>query len=447
LLSLPRLGVPIKMVDTRPPPLARCPRCGAYATRNQIRSRFYWEPHLLQASVLEVRGGCYLCSSCPKGAQWFIVLPEDYKTEGQYSVVARSLIVDLVRRYKMSAEAAADLGREKLNLPKLDSTTVLSWLQEAGAQVDRKARLKEAAAVFSGQLSLDEVYDGGWYQLKATDPLNGIELSWRLERGTPTANEVKEFLRELKGAGIEPELISTDGSELYPEVIAEIWPNAKHQRCVFHFIRQINRDLGEAFRILYRQVRKPPRRKRGPTRPMDKRKDEITRRNRQTVRDARWLVFKRDDKLTDRERVALSEAISQCPRLSVLRRFVLQVHELFGPTTDSHQLAAKRRKAILDDSEFLRTASLAKSMRSLRNDRLFSRLTNYLDFENADKTSNHPEREIREFRKRQKSHYRMRSEQSLRALLELLTVRKPLPVLPGKLKRRTEERKGEMEAA
>jgi Transposase len=447
VLSLPRLGVPIKMLDTRPPRFARCPRCGDCATLNEIRSRFYWEPNLLQPSVVEVRGGCYLCPACPPGIQWFIVLPQDYQTEGQYTALARSLIVDLVRKYKMSAEAAAKLGRQKLNLLKLDATTVLGWLQQAGIQVDRKARLQQSLAAFSGQMSLDEVYDAGWYQLKATDPLNGIELSWKLERGSPTANEVRQFLRELKEAGFEPQLISTDGSDLYPEVIAEIWPNAQQQRCVFHFIQQINRDLGEAFRILYRRVRKPVKRGRGPHAPMHRRKDEMRRKKCRTIREARWLFLKREDRLKRAERSALTDALVECPRLLVLRRFVLQLHELFGPTIDSHELSEKRRKAILEDGEFLSTPSLAKPMRSLRNDQLFSRLTRYLDFENADKTSNHVERENREFRKRQKGHYRMRCEQSLRALLELLTTRRPIPTLPIRLKQKAKASNQERQVA
>ena len=72
-------------------------------------------------------------------------------------------------------------------------------------------------------------------------------------------------------------------------------------------------------------------------------------------------------------------------------------------------------------------------MDRLRDDDLFARLTRYLDYDNADKTSNHVERENREFRNRQKSHYRMRSRRSLCALLSLLTVRRPAPDRPTKL--------------
>jgi len=447
MLSLPGLGVPIKRVDTKPPRVARCPRCGACASRKEIRSRFYWEPHLWRPSVVQLSGGCYLCPSCPRGAQWFMLLPEDYQTEGQYSLLARALLVDLVRVYKMSVEAAACLGREKLNLPKLDATTVLGWLRERGAEVDRQSRLKQAREVFSGQMSLDEVYDGDWYQLKATDPLNGIELSWKLARGKPSKEDVRQLLEELKEIGFQPVLISTDGLELYPEVIAEVWPNAKQQRCVFHFIRQMNVELGEAFRVLYRRVPKPSKPGRGRRRPKEKWKDDRRRNNRRKVHEARWVLLKRQDKLSDKERLALDEAMTQCPPLRALRRFVLQLHELFGPTTDSQELAARRRSAIVEDAEFVKVASLARALRWLRDDELFSRLTRYLDFENADKTSNHVERENREFRKRQKGHYRMRSEQSLRALLELLTVRRSIPGVAIKLKRRTELRKEERQAA
>lgn len=437
MLCLSGLDLPRKIVDLKPPEVARCPRCGAWSPRNEIRSRFYWEPHLLHASTAEVRGGCYLCPDCPEGAQWFMPLPEDYTTSGQYSLLGRMLVVELVRDYKMSAEQAAAWGRDKLHLSKLDATTVLDWFRESGDAVDREARLKQILKTFSGQMSLDEVYDGGWYQLKATDPLNGLEISWKLARGQPSKDDVRQFLQELKDAGFEPQIISTDGSKLYPDVIEEVWPNAKHQRCVFHFIKQVNQDLGKAFWVVYQTLPKPPKRKRGrPKKRGRPRKDRVKRENREKVRKARWIFLKRESNLREEEQRVLQEAIELCPPLGVLRRFVVQMHDLFGPTTDSHELAAQRRDAIVNDAEFLALEALAKPLERFRDDDLFARLTRYLDFENADKTSNHVERENREFRKRQKGHYRMRSRESLRALLTLLSVRRPVPAMPAKLIRR-----------
>jgi hypothetical protein len=369
-----------------------------------------------------------------------MILPTDYKTPGQYSLLARELIVDLVREYRMSAEGAAAMGRERLHLTELDSTTVLDWLREAGNSVDKKARLKEAQKAFSGQMSLDELYDGGWYQLKATDPLNGIEIMWKLERGKPTKADVRQMLQELKDAGFEPEIISTDGSELYPDLIVEIWPNAKQQRCVFHFIMQVNKDLGKAFWLIYNTTMpEPPKRNRGrPKKRGRPRQDKVKRKNREKVRKARWVILKRESRLTDEERRILNEAINLCLPLGQLRRFVVKLHELFGPTTDSHEVAEERRQALLNDPKLTKLDALSKALDRLRDDDLFTRLTRYLDYENADKTSNHAERENREFRRRQKGHYRMRSRESIRALLELLNVRKPVPAAPVKLKRRQE---------
>jgi hypothetical protein len=420
------------------PEITLCPRCGACAKRNQLRVRRFWEPNLVHACVLEIQAGCYICPCCQPGSRWFMLLPADYQTSSQYSVLARTLVVDLVQKHKMPAEQAAAWARERLHLVKLDAATVLRWLRASGETVDSAARLKAVLAVFSGQISLDEVYDGGWYQLKATDPLNGIEIAWKLERGQPTRDDVRQFLLEIKAAGFEPEIVSTDGCDLYPDVLAEVWPGAGHQRCAFHFIKQVNEDLSKAFWQAYETMPVPPKRRRGrPKKRGRPRADRTKRENRERVRKARWLLLKRQSNLSAEEQERLDEAIGLCPPLGVLRRFVVQLHDLFGPTTDSHGLAEERRRAILDDAEFQAFAGLAQSLGRLGDDDLFARLTRYLDFENADKTSNHVERENREFRKRQRTHYRMRSRRSLCALAEFLRVRRPVPAVPTKLRRRT----------
>jgi hypothetical protein len=267
---------------------------------------------------------------------------------------------------------------------------------------------------------------------------DGIELAWKLERGNPSEDDVRSFLLELKAAGFEPQLVVTDGSKLYPKVLSEVWPDARHQRCVFHFIKQVNEDLSKTFWEVYNRMPKPPKRKAGrPKKRGRPRADKLKRANRQKVRKTRFLLLKGEARLTDEEREVLDEAIGLCPELGVHRRLIVSIHELFGPTTaDSHKKAEERRQAILKDSGFAAMKSLSKVLDRLRDDDLFARLTRYLDFENADKTSNHVERENREFRNRQKTHYRFRSRRSLCALLDLLTVRRPVPGLPTKLRLR-----------
>lgn len=423
------------------PEVARCPRCGTWSPRNEIRCRYFWEADLRQTTILDVTYGCFICPKCPEGQRWFTALPFDTNLLSQYTRSTRRVLVDMVRQFKMSVEAATDFGRKVFHLEKLNTTTVLDWLREAGKQVDVKARQEAVLEAFSGQMDVDEVYDGQYYQLKATDPLNDLELAWEIGEGSPDKEAICKFFEKLKAAGFYPKLVTTDGSELYPEVIRKVWPTAEHQRCVFHFMMQINKDLAKVFWGLYETMPKLPKRKRGrPKKRGRPRKDKEKRENRRKVRIARFLIFKREtppgekERWSDKERATLDEALTLCPRLRVLRRLVEKIHEMFGPTTDSHELADQRRAAILEDAEFTQLPEISKCLDRLRDDDLFTRLTRYLDFEYAEKTSNHVERENREYRKRQKGHYRLRSRESICALLNLLTIRKPIPSKPRKLK-------------
>jgi transposase-like protein len=40
-----------------------------------------------------------------------------------------------------------------------------------------------------------------------------------------------------------PRVVVTDGSNLYPAVLAALWPDADHQLCVVHVIKDINADF------------------------------------------------------------------------------------------------------------------------------------------------------------------------------------------------------------
>ena len=416
------------------PEYAVCPRCSAWAYRNEVRTRPFWTPSLEKTTICEVEAGCYICPKCPDGNRWFMLLPADFQTSGQYSLLARSKVVELMRDHRLSAEAAAAVGRRMLNLPVLHPTTVLDWFRDAGAAVDMEQRTRDGIKACSGQIAVDEVYDDKWYQIKVTDPINQIEIAWKLSEGNPSEADVESFFRELKQKGLLPQLVVTDGSNLYPGVIARVWPDAKHQRCVFHFMKQLNKDLGKAFWAVYKTMPAPPTRKAGrPKRRGRPRKDALKRANRQAVRDARFLFVTREENLNDDGRRVLGEAIGLCLPLGTLRRFVRKVHELFGPSTDSKQKASARRRVIVDDREFKNLKALIPALKRLEDDELWARLTRYLDFENADKTSNNPERENREFRNHQKAHYRLRSEAALRSLLSFLTVRRPVPEHPQRL--------------
>lgn len=420
MLDLSRIRANHKLTLSAPL-VAPCPRCGTVATRTETRTRLFWEADLRLPTIRHVEMGCYICDRCPKGTAWFVELPPDLRTAGQYTRTTVRLVVDLVKLRKMSAEAAATFAQEVFHLEKLDPTTIIGWLRGEAETGSREGHLEETLAVFSGQLALDELYDGGFCQLVATDPIANRQLDYELLDHPATEEDVRAFCTRLRAAGFLPMLIVTDGSKLYPPVIATVWPGAEHQRCVFHFIKQLNEELREAFWAAYATMPAPPKRKRGrPKKRGRPREDGRKRDNREAVQVARYLFLARESNLDEEQREKLRKALELCAPLRVLRRFVLGIHELFGTTTTGAALAEVRRRAILDDAEFQTTPGLEKGLGHLRDDDLFARLTRYLAFENAEKTSNHVERENREYRKRQKGCYRLRSLRSILALASLL---------------------------
>ncbi len=420
------------------PLVAPCPRCGTMASRMETRARLFWEADLRLPTIREAHMGCYICDRCPKGQAWFFELPPDLRTSGQYTLRSVRLVVDLVKVRKMSAEAAAAFAREELHLTKLDPTTIIGWMRDEAEAGSRERHLEAALAGFSGQMALDELYDAGLCQLVATDPIANRQLDYELLDHPATEADVLAFCLRLRVAGFFPQLAVTDGSTLYPPVIAAVWPTAEHQRCVFHFIKLVNEQLREGFWAAYNTMPAAKKRKAGrPKKRGRPREDGRKRANRDTVRAARYLFLTRDSNLDEGQQLKLAAALALCPPLRVLRRFVLALHELFGPTTVDAVVAGERRTAILTDAEFKAAPGLEKGLAHLADDDLFTRLTRYLGYENAEKTSNHVERENREYRKRQKGCYRLRSLRSILALASLLRDRSR----PGRavtlLKRRT----------
>jgi hypothetical protein len=49
-------------------------------------------------------------------------------------------------------------------------------------------------------------------------------------------------------------VVVTDGSNLYPTLLAKLWPQARQQLCVFHVIKDLNDCVFDALRRLRRQL-------------------------------------------------------------------------------------------------------------------------------------------------------------------------------------------------
>ena len=150
----------------------------------------------------------------------------------------------------------------------------------------------------------------------------------------------------------------TDGSNLYPAVLAELWPDADHQLCVFHVIKDINKLILDAVRrmrtAMNRRGKAGRKKKRG--RKGAKSKAAAARRG-MTVKEKahfvfkhRHLIVKRRENLTESERDDLTRMLEYLPELATLRRFADRIYWLFDTPKDLHQ-AGCRRAAIVRDAD------------------------------------------------------------------------------------------------
>lgn len=87
---------------------------------------------------------------------------------------------------------------------------------------------------FSGTLCVDELHLGRYALLLATDPLGDFPLAYANDQ-----DHMRRFLKTLKTWGFSPETVITHGSNLYPTVLALLWPQARHQLCIFHVMEDI----------------------------------------------------------------------------------------------------------------------------------------------------------------------------------------------------------------
>src|SRR6516165_4024962 len=106
---------------------------------------------------------------------------------------------------------------------------------------------------FSGTLCVDELHLGQFTLLLATDPISDLPVAFALVRANDS-DHMRRFLQNLKNWGFLPQVVITDGSNLYPKLLAELWPHAQHQLCVFHVLQDLNGCVLDALRRLRRQL-------------------------------------------------------------------------------------------------------------------------------------------------------------------------------------------------
>jgi transposase-like protein len=278
---------------------------------------------------------------------------------------------------------------------------------------------------FSGTLCVDELHLGRFTLLMATDPLCDLPVAFALV-GTNDHDHMRRFLRNLKTWGLEPRVVITDGSNLYPAVLAELWPGADHQLCVFHILKEINKLILDAVRRLRaamarrgRTGRKKKRGRKGAKRRTATRRGLTLKEKSAFIFKHRHLIVKRREKLTETERETLWRMFAYLPDLVTLWHFADRVAWLFETPKDYHQ-ASCRRAVLVRDPIFLAVPELAKALEQLSEGK-FPKIMAYLNdpVSHRVRTNNHVERTNRMIRFLEKVRYKWRRRKTLVRFLVL----------------------------
>ena len=118
---------------------------------------------------------------------------------------------------------------------------------------------------------------------------------------------MRRFLGNLNTWGLVPAVVVIDGSNLYSSVLAELWPDAAHQLCVFHVIKDINQLILEAVRrirtTMSRRGQANRKKKRGRrnanAKASAKRRGLTLKQKANFVFKHRYLIVKRRENLTE----------------------------------------------------------------------------------------------------------------------------------------------------
>jgi Transposase len=399
------------------PKKAPCPQCGRLGKRKrtctrEVRTVAYKAVAYLKITYGEYTAQCPCCTT-------FRNTPEGVLPKAHYDNKIRDLVLDRILKDGMSIERLLESLRREFLL-ELSSGFIYNVLRARVGELDMSEHRREVLDHFSGTLCVDELHLGRFTLLLATDPLSDLPVAFALVESNDR-DHMRPFLGNLKNWGLEPRVVVTDGSNLYPAVLAELWPDADHQLCVFHVIKDINELILDAVRrmrtAMSRRGRRGRKKKRG--RKSRRAKKAAARRGPTVKQKAdfvyrhRYLIVKRRENFTESDRDHLRRVLEYLPELATLRRFADRIYWVFDTPKDFHQ-ASCRKAAVLRDPAFQAVPELVKAMEQL-DEAKFPKLMAYLNnpISQRVRTNNHAERTNRMFRFLEKVRYKWRRRKTL----------------------------------
>ena len=284
------------------------------------------------------------------------------------------------------------------------------------------AFLDWALAEFSGYVALDELYDGPFCVLSAVENRRYKRILYDVLDHDPTHEDIRAFLERLKTALAVRDLtllgVTTDGSQLYPDPLRDVFGDVPHQVCEFHVVKEVVKAVlravtSERKNLAAKQPTLPKGRPRTKAAKQAARKKKRLAQQGAEVFTHRHLFVKHH--LKPSERKQLWRITRGLPLLRKLREIMEQVYALFDRRcrmqTALDKLTKLRRR--LD-----RFKHLGESLKKLFSPTLEKALV-FLDDKLLPSTSNAVERGNRRYRKMQKSIYSVRTQEQIKARIAL----------------------------
>jgi Transposase len=266
------------------------------------------------------------------------------------------------------------------------------------------------------------LYDGPFCVLSIVDNRAFKRLCYEVLDHDPTHRDIRRFFRRfraaLTGRGLTLRGITTDGSELYPQPISQVFGAVKHQVCRFHILAELTkavlRAVAQARKRLAAEKPKLPRGR--PVTPEAKRKVRRRRHLDRKIGDLfehRHLFVRRH--LKPSEQRTLRRVTRGLPRLRALRGIVEEIYRLFDRRCRTETALRKLARLRIQVG---RCRGLGPIFQKLQSSDLEKALT-FLDDRLLESTSNAVERANRRHRKMQKTVYRVRTQPTISGRIAL----------------------------
>jgi hypothetical protein len=406
------------------PKLAPCPTCGTKGRRKRtwtrrVRTIAYHKIAWLHITYGEYQARCTCC-------KYFRTTPADVLPKADYDNQVRQAVLDRILQDGLNVERTrAALKRDFLL--ELSEGFVYDCLDWQVHRLDLAVHRQTVLARFSGTLCVDELHLGSYTLLLATDPLADLPVAFALVKANDH-DHMRRFLKNLKDWGLRPTVVVTDGSNLYPTVLAELWSEARHQLCVFHVLKDINQKVLDAVRRarrgLARRGRAGRKRRRGrrsqAQQARARRRGPTLQEKAHFIWKHRYLIVTRTEALGKQGWNDLVQMFDYLPELRTLWHFTRDVYQLFEAGQKSTGVAQRRRTQLVRDADYQGVPELVEALGMLEKEK-FAKMVAFLrsPLGQRVRTNNHVERTNRKLRFYEKVRYKWRRRRTLVRFLVL----------------------------